>query len=340
MAAHPGATFQFVPRAFEFEHFPGDMERMAALCRNRGVRANWGGFFAQENRAKEREISLELVDQLNAEGAQIATLYSARPGYVNLHFERSIMWSGVEAWHELCNVDGDEAKMAMLSDEAWRERARHDWDACTYTLAPINRPHMILLASDEPRNAEWAGRSISDLADARGMHLSDAVADWLLDNKMGTHLKTQPQPVAYETLAEMARSPHTVNGASDAGAHIQMFVGAGDATFFLTEMVREQGLLSVEEAVYSVTGKQAGFFGLAGRGVVAEGAAADLAVFALDEIDLGDEVRVDDLPTGSWRYSRKPAGYRATVVNGVPTWADGDPTAALPGRFLRNAAAD
>ena len=339
VAAHPGATFQFVPRAFEFEHFPGDMERMAALCRDRGVRANWGGFFAQENRAKEREISLELVDRLNAEGSQIATLYSVRPGYVNLHFERSIMWSGVEAWHELCNVDGDEAKLAMLRDDAWRERARHDWDACTYTLAPINRPHMILLASDEPRNAEWTGRSIAELADARGVHLSDAVADWLLDNNMGTHLKTQPQPVAYETLAEMARSPHTVNGGSDAGAHIQMFVGAGDATFFLTEMVREQGLLSVEEAVHTVTGKQAAFFGLQGRGMVAEGAAADLAVFALDEIDLGDEVRVNDLPAGSWRYSRKPAGYRATVVNGVPTWADGDPTAALPGRFLRNAAA-
>ena len=57
VAAHPGTTFQFVPRAFEFEHFPGDMERMAALCRAAGVRANWGGFFAQENRAEERKVS-------------------------------------------------------------------------------------------------------------------------------------------------------------------------------------------------------------------------------------------------------------------------------------------
>jgi len=116
------------------------------------------------------------------------------------------------------------------------------------------------------------------------------------------------------------------------------FVGAGDATFFLTEMVRELGLLTVEEAVHSVTGKQAAFFGISGRGAVAEGMAADLAVFALDEIDLGDEVRVDDLPTGSWRYSRKPAGYRATVVNGVPTWAGDRSTGARPGEFLRNGA--
>ena len=42
VAAHPGTTFQFVPRAFEFEHFPGDMERMAALCRNRGIRGQLG----------------------------------------------------------------------------------------------------------------------------------------------------------------------------------------------------------------------------------------------------------------------------------------------------------
>ncbi len=338
VAANPGATFQFVPRAFEFKHFPGDMERMAGLCRDRGVRANWGGLFAQENRAKERQAALELVGRLNREGCEIATLFSARPSYVNLHFERSIMWSGVEAWHELCNVDGDEAKLAMLGDDTWRERARRDWDACTYTLAPINRPHMILLASDDPRHAEWSGRSIADLADARGVHLSDAVADWLLDNNMGTHLKTQAQLVDTETMAELARSPLTVNGASDAGAHIQMFVGAGDATFFLTEMVRDRELLGIEEAVHSVTGKQAAFFGIPDRGVVAEGAAADLAVFALDEINLGAETRVDDLPTGSWRYSRKPAGYRATVVNGVPTWTDDKSTGELPGTFLRNTA--
>ena len=62
-------------------------------------------------------------------------------------------------------------------------------------------------------------------------------------------------------------------------------------------------------------------------------------MFALDEIDLGAECRVHDLPTGSWRYSRKPAGYRATVVNGVPHLGQRRvPPPPAPATSLRNAA--
>ena len=121
---------------------------------------------------------------------------------------------------------------------------------------------------------------------------------------------------------------------SDAGAHIQMFNGAGNPTFMLTRYVRDTGLLSIEETVHSFTGKHARCFGLADRGVVTVGAAADLTVFALEEIGLRPDERVDDVPGGSWRYTRRPGGYRATVVNGVPTFLNGRTTGARPGAFL------
>jgi len=71
------------------------------------------------------------------------------------------------------------------------------------------------------------------------------------------------------------------------------------------------------------------------RGVIAPGKAGDLAVFALDEIEMRQEVRAYDVPHGTWRFTRPPAGFRATVVAGTPTWLDGDDTGARPGRLLR-----
>ena len=79
----------------------------------------------------------------------------------------------------------------------------------------------------------------------------------------------------------------------------------------------------------------ASHFGLADRGTLEVGQAGDLTVFALDDIDLAPDVRVDDVPGGSWRYTRAPGGYRATAVNGELTFADGAATGARPGSFLQ-----
>jgi N-acyl-D-aspartate/D-glutamate deacylase len=98
--------------------------------------------------------------------------------------------------------------------------------------------------------------------------------------------------------------------------------------------VRDAGLLSLEEGVHALTGRTAGFFGLTDRGVVEVGRVGDLCVFALDELELGEEERVWDVPYGTWRLRRKPAGFRATIVAGTPTWIDGAPTGARPGRVL------
>jgi N-acyl-D-aspartate/D-glutamate deacylase len=97
----------------------------------------------------------------------------------------------------------------------------------------------------------------------------------------------------------------------------------------LTHWSREKGV-PVEHAVHCLTGRTAAFFSLHDRGVIEVGRRADLAVFALDEIDIKSPTRVHDLPDGGWRFSRPGAGFRATVVAGVPTVLDGKPTGAMP----------
>jgi N-acyl-D-aspartate/D-glutamate deacylase len=253
--------------------------------------------------------------------------------HTNLHFDRSIMWHGVLAWHELVNGP-DAEKVRLLSDPAWRARARADWDACTYTLAPVSNPQRFVLDHSERSLPGETGMGLIEYAAACNMHLSDALAEWLLKNGIGSSMRTAELPLDDALVCALIRDPLTVTGASDAGAHIQMFSGAGNATYLFTHFVRDTGLLSIEEAVHAVTGKHATFFGLGDRGVLAPGRAADITVFALDEISLKQEVPTADVPGGSWRYTRPAGGYRVTIANGVPTFRNGQATDARPGQMV------
>jgi len=88
---------------------------------------------------------------------------------------------------------------------------------------------------------------------------------------------------------------------------------------------RRLGLFSLEEAVHKMTGLTAGTFGLAGRGAVKEGFAADLVLF--------DEASVDDV--ASFEKPVAPAkGIGMVIVNGEPVWYEGRPTGARPGQVL------
>lgn len=88
---------------------------------------------------------------------------------------------------------------------------------------------------------------------------------------------------------------------------------------------RRLGLFSLEEAVHKMTGLSARTFGLAGRGAVKEGFAADLVLF--------DDKTVDD--AASFEKPVAPAkGIDTVIVNGEPVWRGGRPTGARPGQVL------
>jgi N-acyl-D-amino-acid deacylase len=333
LTRHPGATLQFVPRFLQPEYWQEDFDRMVALAAPRGIAANWGALRCEKSRSDEFAERWAHNRSVNAKGARINPLFSHAMSYVNLHFDRSIMWHGVLSWHELCNGP-EEDKARLLADPAWRAKARAEWDACTYTLAPVAMPERMVLDHSEREIPGQTGMTLPAYAAQQGLHLSDALAEWLLHNGIGSSLRTADNPLDEAVVCELIRDPNTVTGGSDAGAHIQMFSGAGNATYLFTRFVRDAGLLSIEEAVHAVTGKHASFFGLGDRGVIAPGKAADLNVFALDEIELHRDERVDDIPGGSWRYTRPDAGYRATVANGSPTYLDGRQTDARPGRMV------
>ncbi len=326
--ARRGALLQYVPRFLQPQHFLADLERMSRLATAAGVRLLFAGYALEAAASEGRHRLDALLEAQAAKGASSWPNFSPRPSHVNMHFERSIMWSGIASWHDYVHADSG-AKRAMLTDPQWRAKARAEWDACTYTLAPIRVPDRMLLIG-----GAHSGESMQDAIDRTGAHPSDAMADWQRETDLQGHIRTREREMDDAAAARLARSPQGVPGASDAGAHVQMFSGAGDGTYFLSHLVRDTGLLTIEEAVHAVTGRLAGFFGVPGRGVIRPGKVADLAIFELDELRDGTEVAQDDLPGGAWRYSRTAGGYRATIVSGVPTWSAGAATAERPGGML------
>ncbi|RVT54520.1 N-acyl-D-amino-acid deacylase family protein [Rubrivivax albus] len=89
---------------------------------------------------------------------------------------------------------------------------------------------------------------------------------------------------------------------------------------------RGLGLFPLETAVWKMTGLTARNFGLADRGTVAVGQAADLVVFDADAIS--DTATYDD-------PQRPAAGIDVVLVNGEPVWQGGAITGARPGQVLR-----
>src|SRR5258705_2140032 len=179
----------------------------------------------------------------------------------------------------------------------------------TKTLVTWSKPH-----------PEFAGKELSEVAKTMGLSETDA-ANRLLP--AGAIYFTMDEADVQRVLA----FEHTMVGSDglphDAAPHPRLW---GTFPRVLGHYARGLGLFPLETAVYKMTGLPAKTFGLADRGVVKEGAYADLCIF---DAGSGDEAVTFAQPI-------KPAkGIEAVVANGSIIWRDGKPTGARPGRVLR-----
>ncbi len=95
MLARHGAILQYVPRFLQPEFFHEDLAADARLVAGTGVRMLFAGYALEEIAATAAPSLEDLITRLGAEGADLWPNFSPRPSHVNMHFERSIMWSGV-----------------------------------------------------------------------------------------------------------------------------------------------------------------------------------------------------------------------------------------------------
>jgi N-acyl-D-amino-acid deacylase len=115
------------------------------------------------------------------------------------------------------------------------------------------------------------------------------------------------------------------SGVIDATSGVPHPRGSGNNARVLGEYVRERKVITLEEAVRKMTSLPAAFFGFEGRGVIQEGAAADLVLF--------DPAKVKDEATYASPLAF-PTGIPHVLVNGVFVVRDGKTTGARPGEIL------
>ena len=147
----------------------------------------------------------------------------------------------------------------------------------------------------------------------------------------------------YETksdgpVREMMTHEHAAVALGDGGAHYGFVCDAGYPSFVLTYWTKQAApgqRLSLEWAVNAMSHRPAAMIGMDDRGLIAEGKKADLNIIDFDNMTLHKPEIVYDLPAGGRRLWQRVDGFDATIVSGVVTQRNGEPTGALPGRLVR-----
>jgi N-acyl-D-amino-acid deacylase len=341
---YPSATFQcIIDVALMRDNGDKQMERIAALLKGRGIRVQFTGAAPTSAYQNYRIDQMkQMVDQMRKDGLDVWPGYAHTPLSAQVSIYRSLLFaqSNDYVWHEAVLAEGDEAKAKILRDPEWRARARESWNTKIYPHSPMAQPHLLLLTKLGSENGTGGPFDITlkEYAEKLGVHTSDAAAEWLLANGVNSAIRMAPMPMNDEAVAVQIRDPLSVGNVNDCGAHLQMLCGSGENVIYLTKFVRDKKIVSLEEAIHTMTGKVAAHFNLPEIGEVKPGKRADLVVFNLDEIQQRDMEKRYDVDDGRggvmWRYTRQAAPMRLTMVNGTPIFQNGAYTGAKPGEYM------
>ncbi len=285
------------------------------------------------------------VDEATAQGAAVYSMAMSKP--FNRTFDLAAgtkLYEGALAFNrmfsEATTVD---ERIALLRDPAFRDAIRDSVDQPNRdpdfgpTLPPPHWPDVLVNKVTKPENEKFVGRALTDVAAELGVHPTDAMVDIALSEDLAVEFLWRTENAEWiEGTKEAQADPHMIVGTSDGGAHLDRDDGAEASSYFLRYWVREWHGFTLEEGVRQLTAIPAALIGLTDRGLLLPGWAADIMIFDPDTISPAHKEFVHDFPNGAGRWTSKPEGVHATIVNGVPIVIDGElqADAGLPGQVL------
>lgn len=234
---------------------------------------------------------------------------------------------------------GTSALLARLASPAGRQRIKHEWansmrmsaaekterglttwDNRGYTLGWEN----IAISSVKSQGNSWCqGLSVADIARRRGRSPEDTIMDLLLEEDADVNM------ILYhgneERMRQIMAAPETIactDGIYGGKPHPRLY---GSYPRILGKYVRDEKVVSMPEAIRKMTSLPARVLGLAGRGLIKPGYAADVVVFNPETvIDRGTYERPEVYPEG----------IDYVLVNGALAVDGGAYTGARAGRVL------
>jgi N-acyl-D-aspartate/D-glutamate deacylase len=174
----------------------------------------------------------------------------------------------------------------------------------------------IVLRGKSPETRQYDETKIRDVAAAMGKDAIDAFCDIALADELQTvfYLQLSNQNPVY--TRELVQDPYIVPGTSDGGAHTKYLTTGRYPTEYLIDFVRDHAWVTLEEAHHRLSALPANCVGFQNRGILREGAAADIVVYDYKNLEILPEEINYDYPAGEWRRVRRASGYRFILVNG------------------------
>jgi N-acyl-D-amino-acid deacylase len=284
------------------------------LAKHLGRPVSWAAIMANK---RQPGVAVRTAERVLEQGGPVCPQIACRPIVVQIALSDPSPFATAPAFTEVLALPR-ERRGELYADAEWRARAARDLEAQWGPLLDA------AVVAESTRHAELInGSTLGEMAGASGRSTVDVMADLSLDENLETKFSVAVVNDDDEQIAELLQYPNLLLGLSDAGAHTSQLCDANYATWLLGHWWRARGTISLEQAVWRLTGHPASVLGMRTRGVIAPGFHADLVAFDPDTVGTGPAQRVYDFPGGCDRLVAPSEGIVHTWVNGEAIWADG-----------------
>ncbi len=204
----------------------------------------------------------------------------------------------------------------------------------------------IWLMTDPPNYEPNPEDSLNAQAIARGLDPWSYIYDVLLQDNGHSLLYTPFANYAQNNLdccRDMILHKDTVMGLGDGGAHVGTICDASFITSLITHWGRDRvrgEKIELPTLIKCQSRDTARAVDLTDRGTLEPGMKADINIIDFENLSVRLPKIVNDLPAGGARLQQRADGYLMTIVNGEPTYIEGEETDSLPGRLVRKTGAD
>ena len=336
LAEFDHGALEIIPRSFAEGFDEADRALLLEMYRVSGKPIELNILVPNRAHPMGWEQVLKFCREAFARGVRLHPQFSTNRLELHLKLSNTFVFDEMPLWRSVLTQPEPE-RSRRLADPETRRRLREEWDDESGRAVTFDLGELEVEGVRDPAHSSWVGRGVAELAAERGVSTLDVLLDLSLAEGLETSFRTRMPEVARKFVAHVVRSgvadPIVMSGSSDGGAHLGSFTGADYTTRLLSEWVPDA--LSLEQAIWRLTGMPATVHGLRNRGFLRLGAWGDVVVFDPSTLRAGDSYLVRDFPAETERYVVDAQGYRAVVVNGEVLLEDGEHTGALPGHVLR-----
>ena len=304
------------------------IDELLTIAREAGIRSEiYHLKAAGEANWDKLDTAISKIEAARTQGLEItADMYNYTAGSTGLDAAMPpwVQEGGYDAWAE------------RLQDPAIRERMRHEITTTTNEwenlMLAAGSEGTLLVEFKNPGLREYTGQTLADVAEQRGTSIPDTIMDLVIED--GSRVQVVYFLMSEENIKQQLKLPW-VSFSSDAGSMAPEGVFLNNSTHpraygnfarLLGKYVRDEQVISLEEAIRKLTSLPASNLRIQGRGQLSPGYFADIVVF--DPTSIQDHATYEE----PHQYA---TGMHHVWVNGTRVLADGDHTGAMPGRVVR-----